>query len=142
MKKQIFMEVAFVALVAILLLGAMTNEEFGNTGNKFIATETGVGSMLTSFTATDVSGLGMDVEVLSVYFKTSVDGGTFTIDRDSATSTTFDYNHLTQDMSSDSDLVWPTNDAHYFLAKEDHWDFAQTLVSTTTWALEIHYERR
>ena len=131
------------------ILAATTNKEFGDTGNRFIATDTGVGSILTSFTAP------MDIEILAMYLHTAqtttetvVAIGEFNAIVDSATSTTYDYTYVNydlEDLTTGTTMVWPgsTDGRHYYLAKEDHLDLTSPLLTTATaWALEIHYDRR
>lgn len=142
-------EIKFVAVLVALLvmllaggvevLGAMANGKFGFGSQRYIATENGQGSINTSFSAS------VDVEIIAVYLHTSVNGGSgdFVMQRDSATSTSYNYVILTQDMSSVSDIAFPTSSRRIFQDSSDSTSFTWTSpITTTTWGLEVHYERR
>lgn len=130
----------YAVLVVLFLTGALTTLEQSNSGSvRYVATENGAGSIDTSFTPP------ISCEIVAVYFHTSVDGGSgdFIMARDSDTSTTYDFVHLTVDMTSETDVGFPTNAPRIFLTPDDVMDFSWTSpITTTTWGLEIHYERR
>lgn len=151
-KQTLLATIAFIA-ITFTLFGEMTYKEFGNSGNRFIATEQGTGAMLTSFTVT------MDIEILSLSMHTAqattdtvvVVGEFNVIARGALVSnplTAHDYTYVNYDLgdlTTGTTMIWPsTTDAnHYYLEKEDYLDLTIPLLTTATvWGLEIFYERR
>lgn len=142
-------EIKFVAVLVALLvilcaggakvMGAMADEKFGSGSQRRVAFETGTGNIATTFESS------VDAEIVALYLHTSAVGGSgnFVVSLDSDRGSEYDINWLTQDMSSITDLVWPTNSARHFVPKEDALNLLWTNPSSAaTWALEVYYERR
>lgn len=142
-------EIKFVAVLVALLvilcaggpkvMGAMDSEKFGTSSRRYVAFETGTGNIATTFEAST------DVELIALYLHTSAVGGSgdFVVSLDNDRGRDYDINWLTQDMSSITDLVWPTNSARHFVPKDTPLDLLWTNPSSAaTWALEVYYERR